>query len=165
MPDNFDVAIKQLLEDEGSKIIPEDHGRGESKYGITLKTAQEFYPDWTDENITSLTEERAIEFYRMAFWDKYHFAFINDTALASKVFNEAVNIGPATAIRILQHTVASVITDGMLGPYTAHMVNMGNAAQILAAFKQGVEAHHKRVAASNPELADDLEGWLKRDEA
>lgn len=165
MADNFDVAIKQLLEIEGSKINPEDHGRGESKYGITLKTAQELHPDWTDEDITALTEESATEYYRVAWWDKYHFALINDATLASKVFNEAVNIGPATAIRILQHTVASVVTDGMLGPYTAHMVNLGNTAQILATFKQGVEAHHKQLAANNPELADDLEGWEKRDEA
>lgn len=165
MADNFDSAIKQLLADEGDKVIPADHGRGASKYGITLKTAQETYPSWTTEDITSLTSEQASDWYRVNYWFRYHFDRIEDPALASKVFNIGVNIGAGTAIRLLQNVTGGLTVDGVLGPATAAKVNASNATELLEKFKQGAAEYHKKVAEDNPELAANLTGWLRRDEA
>lgn len=179
MADNFDIAIKQLLEDEGEKIIVDDHGRGASKYGITLKTAQETHPDWTPETITSLTPQMASDWYRVYYWMRYHFDRIENPELASKVFNFGVNVGAGTSIRLLQrligfseptsgHTPSTPeldIIDGILGPATAAKVNASDASELLEKFKEGAADYHKKVAEDNPELAGNLEGWLRRDEA
>lgn len=166
MADNFDIAIKQLLADEGDKVIPADHGRGASKYGITLKTAQETHPSWTTEDITSLTSEQASDWYRVNYWFRYHFDRIEDPALASKVFNIGVNIGAGTSIRLLQNVTGDLKVDGILGPATAATVNAASdQAKLLEDFKQAAMNYHKKVAEDNPELASNLTGWLNRDNA
>lgn len=161
----FDDAVNDLLTKwEGSGVIPDDHGRGPSKYGVTLKTAQQFYPNWTAENIENLTKDQAAGFYHVAFWEDYHYDQIHDPHLAAKVFNEAVNLGGPTANKILQRCVGAH-DDGVIGPGTLGAVNGGDPVKILECFKEGCEARHKEVAEKYPELAGNLQGWLARDEA
>ena len=90
----FEDAVAVLLQDEGPDFVPEDGGRGCSKYGVTLSTAMSFHPDWVAADIRNLTRFGAGEFYRAAFWDKWHIGVIDDQALASGVLNRVVNLGP-----------------------------------------------------------------------
>jgi|SRR6516164_10047719 lysozyme family protein len=160
----FDDAVAEVLKDEGGKLIPDDHGRGPSKWGVTLKTAQQFFPHWRDSDIANLTKEQATEFYRMGFWEYYHYDRIDNAELASKVFNEAVNLGGPTVNKILQNCVG-VTPDGTIGPGTLGAVNANDASEVLACLKAGCEARHKWVAEHYPELASNLSGWLARDMA
>lgn len=155
-------AIEQLLRDEGSGFIEDDHGRGACKWGITLRTAQETHPDWTDDNIKELTEEQAAEFYEQHWWDRYNFGLLEDQELASKVFNISVNVGPGTAIKWLQEIVVGANPDGILGPITANKTNAADPKVVLAAFNQKAKAHYMKLG---PEYASAQEGLIKRAEA
>jgi lysozyme family protein len=154
-------AIEQLLKDEGSGFIEDDHGRGACKFGITLKTAQETHPDWTNETIEALTEEQAASWYEEYWWDRYHFSLLEDQDLASKVFNISVNVGPGTAIKWLQEIVVGPNPDGILGPVTANKANAADPKVVLSAFNQKAKAHYMSLG---PEYADAREGLVKRAE-
>lgn len=156
----FQPAGEQLLKDEGSAVVPDDHGRGASKFGITLATAVETEPNWTSDTIETLTEQAAMEYYK-SWWERYHIGLIDNQAVAAKVFNLGFNVGPGTAIRFLQDAVGAH-PDGNLGPKTAAAVNAQNPEEVLAKLRDAGKIHYEAVASANPELASNLPGWLAR---
>lgn len=158
---DFNLAIDALLRDEGDGYVEDDHGRGPSKWGITLKTAHELHPDWTAEDIRNLDRSAAITFYRDWAWDFYHFGLIWDQALASKAFNLAVNSGPSGVIKSLQE-VAGVTQDGVLGPITAAALNQMNPQTALDHFKLAELKRYEQIEAAHPEWAADFAGWKAR---
>lgn len=159
---DFNAAVKVLLSHEGSDYVPDDHGRGPSKYGITLATAQDaLYPDWTAKNIRALTEASAADFYHEAFWRRFHLGLIDDQEVATKMLELAVNIGPGTAIRLLQRAVGAG-QDSLLGPATAGRVNSMPPAQVLAGIRAAGERHYRDIVVVHPEWANCLDGWLAR---
>lgn len=162
---DFSKAFPVILHDEGAGYVANDHGRGPSKYGITLATAKELFPDWTAETIANLTEAQAEQFYYVAFWQRYHYFYILDQDLATKVLDFGVNCGGTEAVLMLQRAVGVMPEDGILGPKTAQAVNRSNPHLLLGVFKREIENYHREVAAAHPELADRLAGWLARDAA
>ena len=157
----FELAIDQLLSDEGNVFEGEDNGRGASKWGITLLTYLEFYPHATADDIRALTRENAVAFYRMAFWDRYHFGLIEDQALATKLLDLGANIGGTTVIKLLQRGI-SVPVDGIIGPKTASVANTVPTLA-LAQLKAEAQEYHRQEVEKHPEWAKDLNGWLIRD--
>ncbi|MEN6532228.1 MAG: glycosyl hydrolase 108 family protein [Bryobacteraceae bacterium] len=157
----FEAAITVLLEHEGGRLIADDHGRGPSKWGVTLATAREIHPEWNGGDIARLTAERAAEFYRAQFWERYRIGLIDDQALATKLLDLAVNVGPGTAIKILQRSVGTAV-DGALGPKTAEAANGLPAAEVLAEVRELAAAHYRQLAEEHPNLAACLPGWLAR---
>lgn len=98
MRDNFDKAFSMLMEFEGGySNDPTDRG-GETKHGISKKA----YPN---ENIASLTIERAKELYLRDYWG---IAGCDDLTYPWDivVFDTAVNMGPATAKLIASQSTA-----------------------------------------------------------
>ena len=158
---DFELAIGPLLENEGHGYVDEDHGRGASKWGITLETYRGNHPGATADDIRNLTGEQAEWFYRSAFWDRYHIGEIEDQALANKVLDLAVNMGPGTAIRNLQVSVG-VRPDGILGKDTAAAVNKADAAEVLGKVRAHAEGYYRNLAATHPEDQHELAGWLAR---
>jgi len=157
----FESAITPLLAHEGSTLVPEDNGRGPSKYGVTLKSAREFYPHWTAADIARLDPAGAAEFYRVAFWRRYGVGLIESQGVADKVLDLAVNIGGGTAVRLLQSAVG-VKQDGLIGPKTARAVNATDPWRTLATLRVLAERHYRDLVARNPKLAPCLPGWLAR---
>jgi lysozyme family protein len=157
----FESAIPVILEHEGSAYVPEDHGRGASRYGITLRTWQASHPGAVDSDIWNLTEAQASEFYRSEFWNRYRIGRIDDQTLATKVLDLAINCGPGTAIKMLQHS-AGVPNDGILGEHTESAVNAHNPAALLATLRENAEAHYRHLVEANASLAPCLPGWLAR---
>lgn len=159
---DFQTAIGPLLQREGSQFIANDNGRGSCKWGITRKTAREFYPNCSDDDIARMTPEQAEEFYRMHFWERYQIGRITDQALAERVFDMAVNMGGGTAVKMLQRVVG-VKADGILGPHTAAMTNMTQPGEVIGGLKITARRHYEQLAAADPEkYGDDLPGWLNR---
>src|ERR1039458_1169142 len=110
---DFSLAIPMILKNEGSAYVPDDNGRGPSKWGITLATYQEYFPKATAEDIQNLGPEQATAFYRIAVWERFHIGLIDSQAVAAKVFDLIVNCGPI-AIKWLQSAV-DTCEDGLLG--------------------------------------------------
>lgn len=168
----FSVAIRSLLHEEGSRYVPNDNGRGPSKYGITLLTYQEYYPEATAEDIRALTPETSAAFYKLAFWDRYRVGRIDDQVLATKMLNLVANMGAGGwnkkkrrlvegAVTLLQKVVG-VKQDGILGPATAGKVNALPAKEVLAELRDRAREHYKAIAEADPKKRGQLPGWLNR---
>jgi lysozyme family protein len=161
---DFDLAIAATLKSEGGGYVADDHGRGPSRWGVTLATAHEFHPNWKAEDIESLTLNQAKEFYRGAFWNKYLIGAIQNQAVAAKVLDLTINMGPATAFRLLQGCV-HVAVDGVLGQITLQAVNTADPEVLLADLRARAAGYYTELAEHRPELAHNLSGWLARLEA
>lgn len=156
----FEDAIAVLLQDEGDQYIPDDFGRGPSKFGITLMTAQEFHPDWTSADIGNLTRFGAEVFYEAAFWERWRIGKINDQALASGVLNRVVNLGPKV-IAWLQEIVG-VKPDMVIGPITAAAINCRNPVVMLTDLRARTSNEYHRIVHDHPNKLPQLAGWLIR---
>ena len=156
----FSAAIPVVMRNEGSAYISDDNGRGPSRYGVTLETYREFYPDATATDILNMSQGQAQEFYRRAFWDQYHLVAIDDQVLATKLLDLTVNTGPK-AIWVLQE-VLGVPQDGCIGPVTAAAAN-ADPSGTLTKLRAAMKGYYEALATSNPkEFGHDLSGWLAR---
>ena len=156
----FEDTIPQLLEDEGGAYVEDDQGRGPSRWGVTLQSAREFNPDWTAADIQNLTQFGAEEFYRAAFWDRWHVGLIADQALAFGVFWRVVNLGPKV-IAWLQ-VIVGVKPDMLIGPVTAAAVNGGDPVVLLTALRKSTSDYYHKDVRDHPEKLPMLTGWLIR---
>lgn len=113
---SFTTDIAQLLIDEGGYTagLPGDPG-GETKWGISKRS----YPD---VDIKNLTADQATAIYRRDFADKINYDAL-PAMVAFMALTFAVNSGPETAIRKLQHAIG-VADDGHWGPITQKAVQM-----------------------------------------
>jgi lysozyme family protein len=86
------------------------------------------------------------QFYRMTFWNKWFDQLTSDD-IAKRVLDAAVNMGPVTAVKILQQAVGSVI-DGTWGPNTVAAVNADDNA--VPEFQIARLAHYQQIVQNNP---------------
>ena len=158
---DFSIAIPVILKNEGSAYVPDDNGRGPSRFGITLTSYRETYPAATSDDIFSLGPAQATDFYRKCFWEHYQIGLLDDQMCATKVFDLTVNCGPI-AIKWLQRSVDSC-EDGILGIQTATAVNTSPPNQVLANLRANASNHYNVLALKDPaKYAKDLPGWLAR---
>lgn len=154
----FDDAVALVLRHEGGYVNDGADPGGETNFGISKRN----YPDL---DITSLTREQAIAIYRRDWWERYGYGRLAD-AIAVKTFDLAVNLGPATAHKLLQTAVQSlgqdVGVDGRLGPESCAAANRCDAAELRQALRDEAAAHYRHLAERNPALAKFLGGWLAR---
>ena len=155
----FEKAITLVLKHEGGYVNdPNDLG-GETKYGISKRS----YPHL---DIKTLTVEQAIEIYRRDWWDKYRYGDIKDQDVATKVFDLSVNMGPATAHRLLQEALVfldyPVEIDGIIGPQTIAAANKADPRRLLQVLRWLAAHHYYRIAAQRPQSRAFLLGWLGR---
>lgn len=145
----FESALDFVLAREGGYVNdPKDPG-GETNMGISRKA----YPD---EDIAGMTRGRAAFLYRRDYWtplccDKLW------PALALVTFDCAVNQGPRTAAKMLQHSVG-VSPDGIIGPRTLSMARVTQPASAVNCFLELREARYREL----PGFARFGKGWLHR---
>jgi len=157
----FKSVIARVLINEGSHIV-DNKATGEvSKYGISLAFLRGLRNSATKEEIAALTVDGAKHLYRLYFWNAVGIWRIDDDKIAYKLCDLGVNMGPATAVKLLQRA-AMVKSDGVLGPITATAVNEGDAQLILARFMDFAESCYRIIATADPNKGDFLAGWLKR---
>lgn len=172
----FGEAFKDLMKWEGEQYTndPDDPG-GETKYGISKKA-------FPNINIKELTLDQAEKIYYSKYWKIAKCADILEACgyeLAQKVFNIAVNIGPVTAIKLLQRAMWSAFRpseakqvrediftylkdDGVMGPITNGMLNLINSDALLATFKSEVASYYRILIERNNSLKKYEKGWLRR---
>lgn len=162
MSERFVRAVTSVLSHEGGYVHdPRDPG-GETKYGISRRS----YPD---EDIANLSRARAVELYRRDFWERHRYGALRDEALALKVFDLAVNVGPLRANRMLQRAYNRLCVsdhrglgllreDGVLGQKTFEAVNgYRHPGALVMALK--IEAGVYYGGLDKPAF---LAGWLAR---
>lgn len=157
--DPFVYAVTLLLAEEGGYVNnPSDHG-GETKFGISKRS----YPDL---DIKSLTVAEATEIYRRDWWKKYRYDRINDSDLAAKVFSAAVNMGAATAHKLLQEALKAVdkpvCVDGIIGPVTIQAINLAPPYALIVAMRVEMAHYYKNLVKADASQKVFLTGWLRR---
>lgn len=129
--EKFLKAVEMVLAHEGGySCDPADPG-GETKFGISKRS----YPNL---DIEHLSRDEAIEIYHRDFWVKYGYCELRDEALAAKVFDFSINMGPGAAHTHLQLAVmcSSLMTiriDGKMGPETIKACNRHPVPTLLLA--------------------------------
>jgi len=158
--ERFLQAVEVVLAHEGGYVNdPRDPG-GETKYGISKRS----YPSL---DIANLTREQAVEIYRRDWWDKYGYGRLASSAIAAKVFDLSVNVGPRRAHEMLQralHAVGrrDVVVDGIIGPQTISAANAAPPDALLAAIRAEAAAYYRQLIERNPNLKKFEHGWMRR---
>lgn len=158
----FAAIVEKILANEGAAVF-ENVTTGEvSKYGISLKFLQSIRPSVTKLNVVGLTREGATRLYQQFFWLGPQIWRLDDDKLAFKVADLGVNMGPVSAIKLLQQALTGEVkVDGVLGPLTADVANNADQELLLARILDFAERRY-RLIAKNPAQAKFLNGWLAR---
>ena len=106
---DFHRCIDLIIAEEGGYINHPDDPGGETKFGISKRA----YPQL---DIPALTLARAVDLYPTDYWQPINGDPFPD-GLALLLLDTAVNIGPMTAIRLLQQAL-KIQDDGLPGPIT-----------------------------------------------
>lgn len=162
----FELAIVTILQHEGGFINnPNDKG-GATNFGISQRYLSHLLNrEVTTEEIKTLSKEKAMQIYKKHWWDQYSYGAIMSQAIATKVFDLAINIGPYYAHRLLQHAcwktqgrkLPELIDDGIIGPITINVVNNINPESLLSAIKSEATEFYRSLHKPAFE-----KGWIKR---
>ena len=137
-------------------------GAGElrgTKFGISAAS----YPKL---EIANLTETDAAAIYRRDFWDPMALDRF-PPAIAAKLFDAAVLLGPKPAIKCLQRALRAsgyraIDDDGVIGQETLGAAQGAMAPVVLAAFREAIADRNRLTAEMRPGDARFLSDWLKR---
>ena len=77
--------------------------------------------------------------------------------MSTTVFDAGVNMGIATAVRLLQLALGNVVADGKLGSETIAAVNAADEGRLIDEFKARLAKYYCEL--QQPEF---LLGWLRR---
>lgn len=180
----FLSAVAVVLAHEGGFIHDAADPGGATNFGVSLRfSLAELAKDGDGDgfldgdfdhdgdvdvgDIRAMSKEDAAEVYRRHWWDRYGYAQIVDDALATKIFDLAVNMGPIQAHKCLQRAVRAcwfplAAEDGVLGPKTLSSVNAAEPRSLLAALKSEAAGFYRELAARKPALEKFSKGWLNR---
>lgn len=152
-------AVTIVLKDEGGYVWDKNDAGGETNFGISKRS----YPN---VDIKGLTKDGAIAIYYTDFWCKGPYETLADSALASKVFNTAVNAGQSRAIKLLQQAAnaqgAKLVVDGLAGPKTIAAINAMHGPSVLQSYREAQAAFYLAIIARDPSQAKFKNGWIKR---
>lgn len=157
--------IKSILKYEGSVYTNDvnDPG-GPTKYGWTLKSYRNIYPNATDDDIKNLTESEAIELYNKYWWEKYGCQYILSKKLSSSLFLAQINLGYFRPNKLIQELCNefgdyNLIIDASLGPKSIEAIN--NCLPIECAFPY-ILFHDLYMPLVKNGLSYYKKGWRKR---
>lgn len=156
MSQNFNFAIKKLMEDEGYYSNDLHDPGGETKYGISKKS----YPEIDIKNLT-IDEARAI--YKKDYWDANRLNEIEDFNLSEKIFSFAVNCGNRQSIKILQYILnkycnLEIKEDGILGKETLLAIKYSDIKVLLPNLILGYVRYYLKIKNNDRYI----EGWVNR---
>jgi lysozyme family protein len=179
---NFDIALQELLGEEGGYANNSSDVGGETVFGI----ARRFNPTWIGwqlvdpakhqhSNLKDLNaalsadtqlQAAVAQFYRQAYWN---FDNITSQAVANKLLEMEVNFGKGSAVKILQQGLIRlghpVHLDGSLGPATYSAMSNAEEPELLHALRAYSVLHRLRVILAHPDQIQFAEGWVFRDTA
>lgn len=154
----FLPAFEFMIPHEGGYAFVEGDRGGKTKFGIS----QAAYPNL---DIESLTLDDAKEIYENDYWCNMY-ARIESQAVASKVFDFAVNMGQKQAHVLLQRACGecdhAVSVDGYFGEQTLAAVNAIPETNLLMAYRAAADTFYRHLAANKPSSLKFLTGWIER---
>lgn len=166
----FELAIPIVLRHEGGLVDnPNDPG-GITNHGVSLRWLKSkglagdlnHDGDVDAADIKIMTADEAAGFYKTYWWDKYNYGAIVAQAVATKIFDTAVNMGPSRPAIFAQRIVGIEPTTGNIGPRTLAAINAMPSLQFITAFQNAQAQFYRDLVAANPARSVFLNGWLNR---
>ena len=175
---NFETAVEKVLEHEGGYVDHANDPGGATNYGISLRFVKQSTGidldvdgdgDIDADDIKAMTAEQAKEIYKTEFWEKYGYDMIENSDVATKIFDMCVNMGPRQAHKLVQRACNAVTNDdtlsvdGVLGKKSLGAINDINLnANLLNPIREVQSNFYKNLAEKKPKLQVFLKGWLRR---
>lgn len=175
--ERFDFAVQEVIKNEGGfSNNPNDPG-GATNYGISLRFLKEMNihidadPDIDIDDVKAISFTDAKELYKKYWWDKYHYEAINSLAVATKIFDIAVNMGAKQAHKIIQIACqycgySDLKIDGLLGGKTLAGLNeislCGREGILRNEIIEHQEWFYEHLVENDSRLKVFLKGWLNR---
>jgi lysozyme family protein len=174
---SFDAAVRVVLNHEGGLTNDPDDPGGITNHGIILEVLRregvngsrtdgdiDDDGDIDADDIRVLTVEDARRIYDRQWWQTYSYGDIQNQAVAAKLFDLSVNLGPRQAHLIIQRALRATATpvkdDGVLGPITRAAINRSDPAALVTAMRSEAAGTYRLIAALKPPLQKFLKGWL-----
>ena len=177
----FEDAIGYVLDNEGGYAEHSSDPGGATFWGISLRYLKgkgekgdiDGDGDIDADDIRELTKAQAVEFYRKDFWDKLKLDALKSQAVACRVFDMAVNMGPKGAVKIAQRAFNGLLdgvegepeklkVDGKLGPKTREALDSIDPFEMMDSLRQFHAEFYRALVKKNPTLKVFLTGWLRR---
>lgn len=180
---DFTIAVEKTLLNEGGFYHNLKTGEC-SSYGIShwfLRSIGELpysgNPDLllklpaTPEEVAyvkALTKPHVLELYQKHFWKPLRLDQVLSQEVADKVFDLGVNCGVGTVAKLVQKALNAMDqftpmkVDGRIGPLTLATLNAATPGKFLEALRIQAANRYRQIARNNPDLQDQLEGWLRR---
>lgn len=169
----FQLAIPTVLRREGGYVNnPADSG-GPTNFGVSLRWLKqrgllpelELMENHPGSNtpiadVKNMTVAEATDFYQKYWWIPAYGQMASQ-AVATKVFDTAVNMGAGRSARFLQQSVDAA-QDGVLGPDTIARVNCADQVLLLTTFQSIQADFYKKIVLAHPNEEVFLKGWLAR---
>jgi hypothetical protein len=154
---SFETAYNWMMDNEdrarACAIVPDDPRGARAISGINSVAYPSEYAA-----IAALPQSQrqpAVQnFYQVHFWNQWYARLTFDD-VSKRVFDAAVNMGPGTAVKLLQQASGSAV-DGAWGPDTVALVNSIDSATMVSKFQAARLAHYQAIVANNPSLAQYL---------
>jgi lysozyme family protein len=153
---NFEYAVSKTIRREGGGKItedPDDPG-GLTRYGISKRAHPEVDP-------RNLTLESAQEIYRREYWDPLRADSITQQPIAEILFDTAVNMGVAQAVKLAQVVLALPVS-GEMDSAMLGALNATDAPEFRAAYLLAKTARYLDLVRKNRKLEKYFYGWIKR---
>ena len=180
---NFETAVEKVLEHEGGYVDHANDPGGATNYGISLRFVKQSTGidldvdgdgDIDADDIKAMTPDQAKEIYKTEFWEKYGYDMIENSDVATKIFDMCVNMGPRQAHKLVQRACNAatnskdLVEDGILGNKSFEAVNeiglalTSSSASLLDPIREVQSNFYKTLAEKKPKLQVFLKGWLRR---
>lgn len=168
----FEQAFKVILGYEGEYSDDEGDRGGKTKYGITETVARlsGYHGDMKE-----LPLETARNIYKIGYWDSIDLDLVTDQKIAEELFDVAVNMGPGTAVFLVQEALnllnrngqswPDIKQDGIMGPETIKVLNQVITTDRDALVKviNGLQfMTYVYITRKNPTQEKFFRGWIKR---
>jgi lysozyme family protein len=159
---DFQLAFQETIGYEGGySNNPSDYG-GETKYGI----AKRWYPNVDIKNLT-LDEAQAI--YFKDYWNPLLLGQIVSNAVATEIFEQAINMGKKQAATHAQRSVGllgpPILVDGWFGNQTVAGINGLGARrtpQLMKCLNGYQFMKYLEIVENDASQRGFFVGWLKR---
>jgi len=175
----FNLAIPIILRHEGGFVNDAADPGGATNFGVSLRwlKSQGLIDDLIHETgadlaiqdrsqeevlaVHRISVDEAKAFYQKFWWDAYHYGTFIAQAVASKVFDMAVNLGAPRAHKMLQHVIGAAV-DGILGQASYAAANNWPSVPLLTSLQNVQADFYRAIVSANPARTKFLAGWLKR---